>query len=93
MCCRGRRCSVSENLVLLGLRQLLGVTLEVGAHLGLPEVEAQLGLPEVQSRLPSDAICRERSPLGNGGASQGGALPDSPGALKSGRGASEIIME
>ena len=65
---------------------------EVKAQLGLPEVEAQLGLPKVQSRLPSDAICRERSPLGNGGASQGGALQDSPGALKSGRGASEIIM-
>ena len=55
-------------------------------------MHVQLGLPEVQSRLPSDAICRERSPLGNGGASQDGALQDSPSALKSGRGASEIVM-
>ena len=55
-------------------------------------MQVQLGLPELKSRLSSDAICRERSPLGNGGASQGGALQDSPGALKSDRGASEIIM-
>ena len=46
----------------------------------------------MQSRLSSDAICQERSPLGNGGTSPVGALQDSPGALKSSRGASEIIM-
>ena len=55
-------------------------------------MQAQQGLPELQSRLSSDAICRERSPPDNGGASQGGALQDSPGALKSNRGASKIIM-
>ena len=56
-------------------------------------MQAQLELPEVQSRLSSDAICRERSPLSNGGTSQDGAVQDSPDALKSGRGASEIVME
>ena len=66
----------------------------VAAHLGVAlEVEAHLGLPEVQTRLPNDAIFPERSPLGNGGASQGGALQDSPGALKFGRGASGTITE
>ena len=58
----------------------------MATHLGVAlEVEAHLGLPEVQSRLPSDAICRERSSLGNGGASHGGALQDSPSALKFGK--------
>ena len=66
----------------------------MAAHLGVAlDVEAHLGLPKVQSSLPSDVICRERSSLGNGGTSHGGALQDSPGALKSGRGASETITE